>query len=359
MAASYGNLDILQEVLIVSKFNSSLDFLNDKGETALFVAIRHGQIDGVKMLLSAGARIEQETANKVNVFHVAAQHGNYDILELLLEYDDHVTTNMINEPDITSYTPLVHAISNGHPKCVDLLISKRANVKVEVHISDINVTTPLHIAASKNHFEICQIIIENDIDTIHAVNSLGLLPLHEACCHGNRNIISLLLHNRADLSGHTGKSKLPPIDVLMNNISKPTEFIKEIFDTCISSKGRNIQESNCKVSVDYRILVPDESDWKQMRVIKGIVNAGNRHDPSRLLLHPLVQSFLYLKWKSLLPFFYTILAMHGCFVLALNVYAISIFFYKDKERPIPCYFNPSIWKYILYVTIVLIAIQVT
>ncbi|XP_026727731.1 ankyrin-1-like [Trichoplusia ni] len=357
LAASYGNLDILQEVLIVSKFNSSLDFLNDKGETALFAAIRHDQIDVVKMLLSAGARIEEETARKVNIFHVAAQHGNYEILEHLLEYDNHVTSKMINEPDVTSYTPLVHAVWNNHPKCVELLISKGAEVQVEVHISETNITSPLHIAASKNHFEISEIIINNDIRTIHNVNTLGSMPLHEACCHGNRNIVSLLLQRGADLSGHTGKSKLPPINALMNNISKPTEFIKEIFDTCISSNGRNIQESNCEVTVDYRILVPDESDWKQMRVIKGILNTGNRHDQNTLLLHPLVQSFLYLKWKSLLPYFYTILVMHACFVLALNVYAVCIFFYKDKKRMVPWYFNSSIWRYILYVAIFFIAVQ--
>ncbi|CAH0597153.1 unnamed protein product [Chrysodeixis includens] len=357
LAASYGNLDILQEVLIVSKFNSSLDFLNDQGETALFVAIRHNQIDVVRMLLSAGARIQEETVDRVNVLHVAAEHGHYEILEHLLEYDDHITNEMINEPDVISYTPLVHAVVNDHPKCVELLISKGANVHVEVHISETNTTTPLHLAARKNHFEICETIINNDLDTIHAVNSSGLMPLHEACYHGSRNVITLLLHRGADLSGHTGKTKLLPIDVLMNNLSKPTQFIEEIFDTCISSQGRNIQESNCKVKVDYRVLVPDESDWKQMRVIKGLVNTGNRHDQSRLLLHPLVQSFLYLKWKSLLPFFYTILAMHTCFVLALNVYVVSVFFYKDKKREVPGYFLPSIWEYILYVTIFLIAIQ--
>lgn len=361
-----GNIDILQEILTVAKFNSAVDFRNNNGETALFIAIKHNKIETVKLLLEVGANIKEVSRNQENVFHIAANYGNKDILEHLLEYDSHITAEMINSPDDKSFTPLAHAVSNNHPESVIVLISKGAVVDFEVpyndSISEAEIlTTPLHIAASKNHFEIARIIIDYDIRTIHLVNSVGRLPLHEACCHGNRNIIALLLHKGADLSGQNEncKTKLAPIDMLMNNLSKPTVFMQEMFDSCISSQGMNLHESNCEVTVDYGILVPNESDRKQMRVIKALVNTGNRYDQNRLLLHPVVQSFLYLKWKALLPFFYTILALHGCFVLALNVYVYSVFYYKDKtDIEAPRYFQAHIWKHIVFFTICLIATQV-
>ncbi|KAJ8710336.1 hypothetical protein PYW07_009702 [Mythimna separata] len=96
IAALLGNIDILQEILTVAKYNSTIDFRNEKGETALFKAISHNQLDALKLLLEAGSSIEVEISDKANVFHVAAQYGNRDVLEYLLEYNSNITAKLIN-----------------------------------------------------------------------------------------------------------------------------------------------------------------------------------------------------------------------------------------------------------------------
>ncbi|KAJ8710571.1 hypothetical protein PYW08_009086 [Mythimna loreyi] len=363
IAAQLGNTDILQEILTVAKYNSTVDFRNEKGETALFKAIKHNQLEALKLLLQAGASIEVEISDKANVFHIAAKYGNKDVLEHLLEYNSNITAKLINRFDNTG-PPLLYAVSNNHFICAELLICKGAQVNAFLQCHNpygdsLTWTSLLHIAASRNYYDIADLIIKHDYETIHAVNSSGRTPLHEACSHGHREMIALLLRKGADLSaaGKAGISK--PISILMNNLSKPTEFMQEIFDSYISSQGLSLQESNCEVVVDYSVLVPDKSNMKQMKVIKALINTGNTYDQDRLLLHPLVQSFLYLKWRSLLPYFYSILVLHVCFVLSLNVYAISVFYYNDinMKNEIPLVLRSDVWIHIIYLTVFLITIQ--
>lgn len=362
-----GNIDILQEILSVAKYNNTIDFRNEKGETALFKAISSNQIDALKLLLEAGSGIEVEISDKANVFHVAAKYARGDILQYLLEHNSNVTARLINKFDSMG-PPLLYAVLNNHPICAELLVSKGAQVNTILECRNLSYndiltwTSLLHIAASKNYYEIAELIIKHDSETVHVADSAGRTPLLNACCHGNREMIVLLLRKGADLSGAgrngNGKTKLIPIDVLMNNLSKPTEFMQEIFDSYISSQGMSLQESNCEVAVDYGVLVPNKSNMKQMTVIKALIDSGNRYDQHRLLLHPLVQSFLYLKWRSWLSFFYSILVLHVCFVLSLNVYAISVFYYKDNVEERPLILGSTIWIYIMNLTIFLIAIQV-
>ncbi|KAH9645730.1 hypothetical protein HF086_010126 [Spodoptera exigua] len=366
IAAQVGNIDILQQIVAIAKLTNTLDFRNEKGETALFKAISHNQLHVLKILLSSGSNIELKTAMDTNVFHLAAKHGNEDILEYLLEYNPQVTARLINKFDNLG-PPLFYAVSNNHTVCAELLISKGAQVCVYVQCNDcigkdiLEWTSLLHIAAGKNYCEIADIILKHDSKTIHCPDSAGRTPLHEACSNGNREMIVLLLRKGADLSevgrGRNSKSKLAPIDILMNNLSKPTEFMQEIFDSYISSQGRSLQEADCEVIVDYRVLIPRESDMKQMRVINALINTGNRYDQHRLLLHPLVQTFLFLKWKALLSFFYSILILHASFVLSLNIYALSIFYYKDKNKNVPIFFRSNVWIHIIYLTICMIVVQ--
>ena len=219
-----GNTDILQEILSVGLDKSNIDIRNEKGETALFKAISNNQLNALKLLLVAGSSIEVETSDKDNVFHVAAKHGKKDVLEYLLKYNSEVTAKLINKCD-SEGPPLVCAVSENHLICAKLLIRKGAKVNAACKI-DGNTSTLLHLAARKNHCKIAEMIIENDSETVYASNSARQTPLYEACYHGNREMIVLLLSKGADLSGVgiNGFSTpiLTPIDILMHNVSKPT-----------------------------------------------------------------------------------------------------------------------------------------
>ncbi|XP_063833659.1 transient receptor potential channel pyrexia-like isoform X1 [Ostrinia nubilalis] len=362
-AAALGNLDVLNEILSVAKQKDAIDYQNEEGETALFKAISNNHTACVVAILNEGASIKKTLTGDVNVFHVAAERGHVDVLKVLLDHDKEATNLMLNsltQGDRRGFGPIHFAVSENHLECVELLMSRNADIRLRTTSSPHKSSTPLHIAAVKNHGEIAKVILNYDKTTIHEVNCMGWFPLHSASHHGSRDVIVLLLREGANLAGHTDgpkKFKRTAIDMIINNLSKPTEFLEDVLDSYISTNEQNIQDPNCEVTVDYRILMPSVCEMEQMKVIEALLKTGNRHGQKRLLVHPLIESFLYLKWRALLPFFYTIIAFYGLFVMSLTIFAISVFFYKDTLETKPDWLNSTIWGYIVYGTISLILLQ--
>ncbi|XP_059055688.1 transient receptor potential channel pyrexia-like isoform X2 [Achroia grisella] len=362
-AAALGNLDVLNEILSVAKQKDSIDYQNDEGETALFKAITHRHVDCVTSILNEGASMKITLRGDANVLHIAAETGSYEVLKVLLEYDEDITKALINEltdGGRRGFGPIHFAVTENHVDCVKLLLSKQADIRLRTRCSPHKSSTPLHIAAVKNLVEVARAILEFDKTTIHEVNSMGWFPLHSASHHGSRDVISLLLSEGADLSGYTDgpkKFKRTAIDMIVNNLSKPANYLENVFDSYISTNNLNLQDANCKITVDYKILMPTICEMEQMKVIEALLKTGNRYNQKRLLVHPLIESFLYLKWKALLPFFYTIIAVYAFFVMSLTTFIISLFFYKDTEAKAPVWLSPHIWFYAVYATIFLILLQ--
>ncbi|KAJ2941369.1 hypothetical protein O0L34_g3572 [Tuta absoluta] len=364
-AAALGDIDVLSEIISVAKQRDFIDCQNENGETPLFKAISNGNLECVKALLEEGASIKITLPGDVNVLHVAADHAHADILRELLEFNETVAQTMINALTDASKRGLgaIHfAVLKNSIECVELLLSKKADVRLRTTSNPYRASTPLHIASVKNNVEVAKIILKHDKTTIHEVNGSGWFPLHSAAHHGNRDIIQLLLSEGADLSGYSDgpkKIRRTAIDMIINNLSKPTDFLEEVFDSYIQTNSQNLQDPDCKITVNYRILMPSVCEVEQMKVIQALMKTGNHYGQRRLLVHPLVESFLYLKWKALLPFFYTIIMLYSLFVGSLTIFAVSVFFYKDtsSEQEKPPWLNSDVWGYVVYVTIFLLLVQ--
>lgn len=57
----------------------------------------------------------------------------------------------------------------------------------------------------------------------------------------------------------------------------------------------------------------------KFQVLETLLLTGQRQGQHSLLLHPLVQSFIYLKWKKLLVTYYIFLAVFGLFVASYSM----------------------------------------
>ena len=91
------------------------------------------------------------------------------------------------------------------------------------------------------------------------------------------------------------------------------------------------------------------------RKING-VNHNNSENIKHLLIHPLTQSYLYLKWSKIWVFYYLLLAAHLIYSLVYSAYAL-IFYHKFclgnyEEDPIKCHMkdvdHPMVWYYGTY-----------
>lgn len=365
-AAALGNLQIFQTLLTVAKY--SIDSPNQEGQTALFIAVAHNHLNIVKLLVSNGASLVNNAPNgdNCNVVHIAAEHGHIKVLSFLLNCNTFYEKKLIDAiTDVSRRTPIFNAVMNNHVDCVSLLLIHRATIDIllpyKYSTGEVIATTVLHIAAAENYIEIVEVLLEFDSRIINKRNSAQYQPLHEACIHGNRRIISLLIKKGADLAATHPKVKTP-IQILLNNLSKPTVFLEEIFDSYITTCGLKTEDKDCKVKIDYRLLLPNVPEMKEVKVINALVNTGNSHNQKRLLHHPLIESFLYLKWKSLLPFSYFMVGLYGCFVLSFNMYVMSVFFELDKSEnqheDKPILFHVHAWKIMTTLTGGLILMQV-
>lgn len=186
MAAALGDLDILNEILIIAKQGDNIDFRNSKGETALFKAVIHGHIDTVKKLLKEGASVTLTLPRQVNIFHVAAELGYFNVLKILLDHDYMITRsniNFITADDKKGFGPIHFATWNNHAECVKLLLSKNAYVSLRTTYGIHKLSTPLHLAAIKNNVEIAKILYKFDEETIHNIDIMWWTPLHAASHH--------------------------------------------------------------------------------------------------------------------------------------------------------------------------------
>lgn len=377
-AAALGNQDILEDILKYVTTNT-IDVLDDYGESALFKAILASETRSVNILLQAGASIKITMPGKLNVFHVAAKLGNMDILKMLLDHDNTFTQDAVNAThDQKGFGPIHFAVENNHIDCVRILLSKKASISLKTSIGKMR---PMHIAARKNNVEITELILKTDESTIHDVDALGYTPLHTACLGASEDVIRFLISKGADLSARTAglkKDQKTAIDIMMENLMKPTEFLSSIFDTSIYKRTNTPleleEDMDAEVVVDYSILLPNCGNKRyqlQSKVIKALIKSGNEFGQKQLLLHPLVETFLCIKWKAILPFYYVMLCLYGIYLITLTIFIMTHFGYYDSEKKIiynssgvikwdnfPAIWDTSIWSCILYIAILLIIIQV-
>lgn len=99
-----------------------------------------------------------------------------------------------------------------------------------------------------------------------------------------------------------------------------------------------------------------------MDVLKALLNAKNKykHEYETLIKHPLVQSFLYLKWRAVLPFHYITLIVYAI-LIGLMIIATSIEFFNidsSPEKPIKKTWEYDVGLFIINIMIILWPMQV-
>jgi ankyrin repeat protein len=95
----------------------------------------------------------------------------------------------VNALDEHGNTALVLACSNGHLRCVEMLLNAKANIDA----TDLDDSTPLMIACREGHLPVANALIEARAD-LHKINLNSLSALHCACQRsGSHPIVEALL----------------------------------------------------------------------------------------------------------------------------------------------------------------------
>lgn len=298
-------------------------------------------VDCVRLLLDAGACLRHTLTDATTVLHRAAKFNNPAVLEELIRRDQNSRTALINQRESRGSTPLHVACLTGSTCCVKFLLSAGCDIGMKTTLDSHAECTALHLASSEGHFEVVEALLEHKSgrELMEARDSHGCTPLHLACQYGRRECIRKLLLSGADLSARTKRKKTTAISLLFSKVSQPIAFLEEILDSHIRINDFPFNDPQCVITIDYGLLVPRVKSNKQMKVLDALFDTGTSCDQESLVLHPVVESFLFLKWRSWRRWFYHSFVTYVVFLLCFSVLVISEYHLDDNGLDIPHVFS--------------------
>ncbi|KAK9738620.1 Ion transport protein [Popillia japonica] len=101
----------------------------------------------------------------------------------------------------------------------------------------------------------------------------------------------------------------------INHIDPAT--LKLHFDSCIFAEVNKNEKEDTVVTFDYETILPKDPANNEIKTILKMTKAQSLH---QLLTHPLISSFIYMKWRRMQWFFYFNLALAAIFWLSLAVH---------------------------------------
>ncbi|XP_076656459.1 transient receptor potential cation channel subfamily A member 1 homolog [Halictus rubicundus] len=392
IAAWRGRMDLLE---LFHRNGADINATDAIGRCALFYAANRGDSEMVNWLLKQGAytehkvRVEKWYRNIGSLFlaecpignnlpspecldrtalHQAAKNNHSEVVKLLVEVGADV-----NAKDERGCTPLLLAGSREEirkdatemSKFVDIvktLVS--ANASATVYRPNTG-TTMLHLAAELGNAEVAKILLDARASPIVPCRVYGNTPLHTAASAGNHDVLLLLLEkthsfkvditNRmkqtalylAACEGHDKCAKAlinhggnlaattdygeTVMDVIFTHVRRPEVFLTDILDSGVQIVSKSTGK-NLRIIVNFNVLTPEVE--RQMAVVMSLIAAAPNVDQLAILQHPLLETFLFLKWSRLRVFFFTLIFVHAMFVFSLSGYTIMLLQYEMDYTPL-------------------------
>lgn len=265
----------------------------------------------VRELLKLGAN--PNTINPLtsqSLLHLTAKRGNTDILRILL----HAQGINVNIIDSYGRTPL-HCLAGVHSRteaesstlqeCIDLLLGKSEPINNKPPVVD-----------------------------IHAVTTTGETALHIAARMGDRETVLTLLRHGANIM-HSISGLDPPLSYIDPSV------LECFLDECIDSSDESSIQQDYMLIFDYNFLNPIKGDdenrtGKKQRYYDPEMPALNyltrKHKLKHLLKHPVITSFLTLKWKKIRLMYFINFAFYCLFLSVLTWYSFLTGKIEDEDN---------------------------
>lgn len=181
--------------------------------TALTYCILSGNIEGVSILLNAGASID----NRSDYLHDAIEVNNLNIAKLLINKG--VDINQL-PTDYKGKSALAYSVIKRNVDIVKLLLLNNADITIDKE-------PILYTALIYYEYRIVKLLLDAGVD-IDVRDGWGHTPLTIACEKGYTDAVKLLIEYGADVNYADKKGKKPLYYAI--NSSKKNEIIKLLVD---------------------------------------------------------------------------------------------------------------------------------
>jgi ankyrin repeat protein len=182
--------DVLSSM--IEQDNYLINVCDKQGETALFKAVREGNIGLIAFLLDQGADVNKADGEGITPLFIAVGRGQESVVQALLNAG--ADTNQAMDG---GYTPFLDAAENGHKAVVAELLAAGA----DVNKADDNGHTPLYFAALHGHADVVRQLLGAGA-TVDRADQEGETPLFIAAFNGRTDVVRQLLESGAVLTGY-------------------------------------------------------------------------------------------------------------------------------------------------------------
>nr|XP_045614973.1 transient receptor potential cation channel protein painless-like isoform X1 [Procambarus clarkii]XP_045614974.1 transient receptor potential cation channel protein painless-like isoform X1 [Procambarus clarkii] len=288
-----GDLEVFREILyeIKNSGKSSTDILEeDHGDyTLLQRACDDGLSDFVEELLKNGADpTKKDNTSKMSPILYATRNGFHKIVEMLIKTmkeRGYLQKGALKETDLRKETPLHKVVKREYP-------SKNEGV---------NYYRCLQILLDKKHY--LDIDYQDEFDNT---------PLHYAVLCDDQSFVRTLLLNGA----HLGiRNKFGTLAITRIQAS----VLEEVLNDCIKHKN-NVADRDFEIIVHYSMLAPAQASQQPETECLRFLSGSRNH--RRLLRHPVIDTFLFLKWQRIRQYYFFNIAAYTAFLILLTAYVL-------------------------------------
>ncbi|MTI11730.1 ankyrin repeat domain-containing protein [Sansalvadorimonas verongulae] len=197
-ACREGNIEAVQFFLDQGEFDINKQFIRRLPGTrihsfhhGLYFAAQNGHDKVVKILVDAGAKLNQQINNGATPLYIAAEKGHAEVVQILVD-----AGAKLNQQTIDSATPLFIAAQQGHAEVVQILVDAGAKLNQQTNDG----ATPLYIAAQNGHAEVVQILVGVEgVDVNQTWNDAT--PVFRAAKNGHTKVVQILVNvERVDVN---------------------------------------------------------------------------------------------------------------------------------------------------------------
>ena len=257
-----GRLDM---VSILLKAGAAIEAMTKEGRTPLHLAIWERRFEVAERLIKKGARVEAKIPETGYCpLHLATVQQLPKFVQLLLNNKAKVNAKakISRFPRIEEYQTALHlAAQHGNLEILKMLLSKNADINALDHRK----FSALHIAIKQNHYEAVQILLDHkDID-VNIKDQNASSPLFHAISMGKFGLVKLLLdHHKSRLGSVELTRAMQPsevsstvtsqqvLDLLLDHANKiPLELQEVLYETNTildSSIATRIVEAGAQVT---------------------------------------------------------------------------------------------------------------
>ncbi|CAL4194964.1 unnamed protein product, partial [Meganyctiphanes norvegica] len=239
--------------------------------------------------------------------------------------------------------PILYASRKGYHKIVDLLTNKMEKIeKIEEGLQQVDQRgeNPLHKVVKQEYrtkgkyqdrdYDACMESLmkyRKHID-LDATDEDGNTALHYAVLWEKHSFVRHLLLNGAHWGIKNNAGTMPITNIKASGL-------EEILNDCIKlNDGSDLDYREFEVILNYCMLVPAHKSQKTETERLKFLSGSRSHQ--HLLCHPIINTFLYLKWQRIEPYYYFNVLSYLIYLILLTAY-ILIFhgIIKEPNTPSP------------------------